>query len=84
MHKVFVFAFNCEATTLLPHIVSSRLGDSNTVLLLSPAGSARDNMVAAKVGSFELLVNLLRERGLTLNSKTGKFICRALRKLLAR
>jgi len=66
MHKVFVFAFNCEAATLLPHIVSSRLGDRNTVLLLSPAGSSRDNMVVAKVGSFEMLVDMLRERGIDL------------------
>jgi hypothetical protein len=67
--KVIVYPYGSDLTTLIAHLATLRLNDGDTVVLLTPTGEERDANVQAAAGSFELIVNMMRERGLSLAFK---------------
>lgn len=64
--KLLVYPYGTDVVTLIAHLATLRLNDRDMVVLLTPLGEERDANAQAAAESFELLVNMMRERGLDL------------------
>jgi len=61
--RVFVLPYETRNTAILPHLVSSPPDEQTTILFVFPEPAQGDRRIRSTVAGFEVLVNVLAQKG---------------------